>query len=166
MVSRLTLRLVILATLVDSILAGGNVNRALIDMPAWQQTGPLGWAAFSRHADLGPTAMILYPLEAFVGAFLSLAAAISFRRDGSTPHAATAPIYAAPLLTLGGLLITTQAAPIMLSVRNLGDDATALQQALNGFQFWGNIRGVFQVLAFVANLWSLVAILEPRQKVR
>jgi len=29
---------------------------------------------------------------------------------------------------------------------------------LDGFQFWGNVRGVFQVLAFVANLWSLVVL--------
>ncbi len=49
----------------------------------------------------------------------------------------------------------------MLGIRNLGEDTLALQQALNGFQFWGNIRGVFQVLAFIANLWSLLAILEP-----
>ncbi|HEV8636331.1 MAG TPA: multicopper oxidase domain-containing protein [Chloroflexota bacterium] len=43
----------------------------------------------------------------------------------------------------------------------LGDDAVALQRAMDGFQFWGNIRGLFQVLAFVGNVWSLVAVLEP-----
>ena len=67
MASAGTRGLVIAATLVGSILAGTNVNRAVVEMPAWQQTGPLGWAAFSRHADLGRRAAILYPGSAFAG---------------------------------------------------------------------------------------------------
>ncbi len=161
MVSRGTVRLAILATLVDSILAGTNVNRALVEMPAWQKTGPLGWAAFSRHADLARNGALLYPFNAFAGAILSLAAVVSFRLNGSKPRAATIPIYLAPLLSIAGLLLTLKAAPNMLRIRHLDDDVAALQQALNGFQFWGNIRGLFQFLAFVANLWSLVALLDP-----
>ncbi len=140
-----------------------NVNRALLEMPAWQQTGPLGWAAFSRHADLARNGAILYPLDAFAGAILSIAAMVSFRRDGSKPWPAAIPIYSAPLLSIAGLLSTFKAAPNMLRVRHLDNDPTALQQALNAFQFWGNIRGLFQFLAFVANLWSLVAILDPHR---
>ncbi len=166
MVSRLTLRLVILATLVDSILAGTNVNRALVEMPAWQKTGARGWAAFSRHADLGQTGMLLYPLSAFASAILSLAAAVRFHLHGGEPSAAALPLHAAVLATIAGLVTTIKAAPIMLGVRNLGDDTPALQQALDGFQFWGNIRGVLQVLAFVTNLWSLLAVLDARRNVR
>ena len=64
-------------------------------------------------------------------------------------------------MTVGGLLATTQAAPIMLSIPSLCGDAVALQHALDGFQFWGNVRGVFQMVAFVANMWALVALLTP-----
>jgi hypothetical protein len=155
---QLTRRLVIAATLVESILAGGNVNRALIDMPAWQRTGSLSWSAFSRNADLGPVGRILYPLEGIAGAILSVAAALSFRRDGGTPISATVPVYGAALLAIGGLVVTTRAAPRMLSLPRVGGDPVATQQALDGFQFWGNIRAVFQVLAFITNLWSLVTI--------
>ncbi len=162
--SRGTVRLAILATLVDSILAGMNVNRALVEMPAWQRTGALNWAAFSRHADLARTGAILYPLDAFAGAILSLLAVGSFRRDGSKPRAAGIPIYAAPLLSLAGLLTTVMAAPNMLRVRHLDNDQVGLQLALDGFQLWGNIRGLFQFLTFVANLWSLVAILESSDR--
>jgi len=137
------------------------VKRALVEMPAWQLTGPRAWASFSRHADLGPTAMILYPLSAFAGAILSGAVAFSFRQDRAHGRVAAVPIYGAALLTLGGLVVTTRAAPIILSVRRLDDDAPILQHALNGFQFWGNVRGAFQVLAFVANLWSLAALSRP-----
>jgi hypothetical protein len=158
MTTHLTHRLVTAATLANSVLAGANINRALIDMPAWQQTGPRAWAAFSRHADLSPAGTLLYPLEAFTGAILSVAAAISHRRDRSAPRSATLPINLASLMTIGGLLVTIRAAPNMLRLRHLGDDKAALQQAMDGFQYWGNIRGVFQVLAFVANVWSLVTL--------
>jgi len=43
-------------------------------------------------------------------------------------------------------------------VRHLGDDPVALQRAFDGFEFWGRVRGIFQVTAFVANVWSLVAV--------
>lgn len=158
MSSPLTRRLVIGATLSTSFLESGIVNRGLVEMPAWQHTGPVAWAAFSMNADHAFPAIIVYPLEAFTGAILCIAAVISFRRDGSHPRAAAVPVYGAALMTIAGLLATTQAAPIMLSVRDLGTDAVALQQALNGFQFWGNIRGVFQFLAFVASLWALVSL--------
>src|SRR5207253_572007 len=161
MTSQLTRRLVVGATAVDSFLAGANINRAIVEMPAWQRTGPQAWAAFSRHADLGPDGMIPYPLDAFSGALLSIAAVISFRRDRTAPRSASVPLYAAALMTIAGLLATIKAAPIMLSVRHLDDNTAALHQALDGFQFWGGIRGLFQVLAFVANLWSLVALLTP-----
>ena len=46
MATAATRRLVVAATLVDSILAGTNVNRSVVEMPAWQRTGPLAWAAF------------------------------------------------------------------------------------------------------------------------
>ena len=163
--STLTRNLVIAATLVNSILAGLNVNRALVEMPAWQQTGPLAWAAFSKNADLAPTGLILYAVSAFAGALLSIAAVISFHKEwrrgrGRTaaPRSLTMPLYTAALLAVGGLLVTIQAAPIMLNVPNLNNDAAALQRALDGFQLWGNIRGVFQVLAFVANVWSLAIL--------
>jgi len=155
--SRIT-KILIAATFIDGILASGNINRAFIDMPAWAQVGPIGWATFSRHADLGPAAIILYPFEAFAGMILSVAAAILFYRARVKPRAAALPIYAGALLTVAGLMVTAKAAPIMLSVRHLGNDPVALEQAFRGFQFWGGVRGVFQVLAYCANLWALVAI--------
>lgn len=148
---------IIAATLLNGILASSNINRGFIDMPAWHQVGATPWAAFSRHADLGHAAMILYPFEAICGAMLSVAAAVSFRRSRVGPRQAALPVYAAALLAIGGLAATTQAAPIMLSVRHLTDPAD-LGRALDGFTFWGGIRGVCQVLTYLANFWSLLAI--------
>jgi hypothetical protein len=158
---RITLGLLMAATLLGGVLAGGNVNRNLVDMPAWRQVGALAWAAFSRHDDLSLNGMIVYPLEGIGGAALTIAAALAYHFDRTAPRAAAIPIYAAAVLVVGGLLATTQAAPIMLSVRRLGDDPVALQRAFDGFEFWGQVWGVFQVAAFGANLWSLVALLRP-----
>src|SRR5439155_24233744 len=98
MASPTTRRLVVAATLVQSILAGVNVNRAVVEMPAWQRTGPLAWATFSRHADLARRAAVLYPLSAFVGLILSIAAVVRFRRDQSLPRSATIPLHGAALM--------------------------------------------------------------------
>ena len=158
MSSRLTRGLTVATTLATGMLANGLIHRGAIEMLAWQRTGPLAWAAFSRNADLSFPALIVYPLEAFSGAILSIAVAISLRRDGGEPRAAVAPVIGTALMTIGGLLATTQAAPIMLGVAHLDDNAAALQQALNGFWLWGNIRGICQLLAFVASVWSLAVI--------
>lgn len=148
---------IIAATLLNGILASGNINRGFVDMPAWHQVGAAAWAAFSRHADLGTMAMIFYPFEAICGTILSVAAAVSFRRSGVGPRRAAFPIYAAVIFAIGGLAATTQAAPIMLSVRHLTAPAD-LARALDGFTFWGSVRGVCQVLAYLANFWSLLAL--------
>lgn len=139
-------------------LSGSGMDRALIEMPAWQHVGALAWAAFSRWADLGTNGLILYPLEKIGGTVFSVAAAVIFfvaRR--SLPHNGALPIYGAALLTIGSLLATTQAAPLMMSTPHLSDP-TSLQHALDGFAFWEAIRAGIQALAFCANLWSLVIV--------
>jgi hypothetical protein len=86
------------------------------------------------------------------------------RREGKEPPAAKGPIYAAALLTIGGLLATTQAAPQMLSVGRLRDDTYGLQRAFDQFELWGGIRGTCQVLAYLAILYSLVPfLLQPKE---
>ena len=148
---------VFVAAVLNGMLASG-INRTLVDMPAWQRVGAPAWAKFSRWADMGTYGLILYPLEGIGGAVLSIGAAIIYYRSRrSMTRSAAVPIYAAALLALGGMLATTQAAPTLLATRNISDPA-ALQKALNGFEFWGGVRAVFQFLAFCANLWSLVAV--------
>jgi hypothetical protein len=162
MATRRTSTLVVAATFVTAFLANGLIHRGLIEMRAWQQTGPLAWATFSKHADLTFPALVIYPLEAFLGAILSVAVAVSFRLDGGQPQSARLPAYGAVLMTIGGLLATTKAAPVMLGVPTLDDNVPALQQALDSFWFWGNIRGLCQMLAFVANVWSMAVMLGHR----
>ena len=157
---RRILILIVGATLLDGILAGGDIDRWVVGMPAWRTVGVVAWANYSRSADLG-NGLILYPALAISGTFLSLAAAVSFARQRRHANFVAIGIYAAATLALSGLVITFKAAPFMLSLRYFrnGDEAL-LQQAFDGFELWGGVRAVLQTMAFGANLWSLVAFLQ------
>jgi hypothetical protein len=155
---RMLVGVIFLACVMDGALAGGGINRALVHMPAWREVGPIAWAIFSRHADLSIRGLVLYPLEAFSGMVLSVLAAFLLARARGVRLSARLPAYAAALFTIGGLLLTIKAAPIMLSVKNLGDDGPQLLQAFNGFELWGGLRSLSQALGFLANLLSLAAV--------
>jgi hypothetical protein len=157
MTSLATYGFIIVAIILNGLLAGGNIDRAFVQMPAWRKTGVRAWAAYSRHADL-QNGLFLYPAEAIGGAFLTFAAAVFFYLDVTAPSSASIPVYASVVLVLGGLLATVQAAPIMLSLRQVGDNPLALQKAFDGFGRWGNVRGIFQVLAFLTGIWALAAL--------
>lgn len=138
--SRVTLGLIVAGLLLTCL--GANLGRTLVEMPAWRQLGAETWAAFSRISDLG-NGRIIYPIEGIGGMLFILAAAIAFRLSPRRPLSVAIPIYGAALMAVCVLLITTQAAPIMLSIRRVGNDPAALQQAFEGFNRWDSIRAVF-----------------------
>ncbi len=141
----------LLGTVVDSL------NRTLVEMPAWRHLGAQAWATFSRSADLG-NGTILYPLAGIGGLVLVLAAAIVFRLGPRRPWSVAIPVYGAALLTICVILTTTQAAPIMQSLRRVGDDPRALQQAFDGFYRWDSIRAVIGMFEGFLEIWALVAL--------
>jgi hypothetical protein len=153
-----TRSLLIAATALSGLLAGFNLDRSVVHNPAWHSLGAPAWAAYSLHADLSIRAAMLYPFLGIGVALLSVAALVSYLRERSESHSAAPPIYGGALFAVSGLLMTFLAAPNMLSVPHLVDDPAGLNRALDGFVFWGDIRGTFQVLAFVANLWSLALV--------
>jgi len=159
---KLIVTFIVGATLANGLLAGGDVDRWLVGMPAWQSVGLLAWANYSRSADLG-NGFVLYPILAIGGTLLSLAAAVIFMRQGQHERVVAIPVYVAAALAVAGLLVTFKAAPFMLSLRHIGnEDVGLLQDAFDGFRLWGGVRTVLQTLAFVANLWSLAVIEKHR----
>jgi hypothetical protein len=157
--ARRTWTLSVAATLLDGILAGVNVDRILVGLPAWHAVGTVAWANYSRSADLG-SGLLLYPALAIGGALFSVGAAVCLIWQPRRRRSVAIALYVAAALALAGLLLTFKAAPFMLSLQTIrNEDVAQLQQAFNGFWFWEAIRGVIQVLAFVGNLLSLVAIL-------
>ncbi|MGA9511860.1 MAG: hypothetical protein WBV55_24795 [Candidatus Sulfotelmatobacter sp.] len=154
------LRVALFLILADLLLGGvaDALNRTLVEMPAWHHLGAGAWAAFSRMADLG-NGEILYPLVGIGGTASVLAAAIIFRFSSKRPWSVALPLYGTALMAVCGLLTTTQAAPIMLSLHRVGDDPAALRQAFEGFYKWDSIRAVFGAIGYCAEIWALVALL-------
>jgi hypothetical protein len=54
--------LLVAATLISGVLAGGIVDRAIVGGPAWHELGADAWMQYSRLADLG-SGLIAYPVE-------------------------------------------------------------------------------------------------------
>jgi len=146
------------AAILSGLIAGVDFDRTLVAMPAWQTVGASAWATFSRQADLG-NGLVLYPLEA-IGAFLLLiAVSLSLRLDGVPWSRIPLPLWIAIGASGVGLLLTLVAAPIMFSIRAATETAL-LQAALADFRFFGDVRGAFQVLAFV---FAVVALTAPNR---
>ncbi|WP_333894225.1 hypothetical protein [Mycolicibacterium gadium] len=153
----ITFGLVVAATVVGGLF-GSLLDRALVATPAWRHLGVQGWADYSRHADLG-SGKIVYPVCAILLWALIFAAAVSHRFDRSAPRATGVPIYLAALLSVGAIIATIIAAPIMLSVASLGNDPAALQSAFDRFTLWGvYIRGAFFALSFLCAVWAVTMV--------
>jgi hypothetical protein len=158
MTSAVTIGLTVAATALGGVLAGGSLDRAAVQLPAWRRVGAEAWATFSREADLR-VGVALYPVIGIGAPISSLAAAVAFFLGGATPRSAAVPFFAAVALSAGHLLATSRAAPNMLRLRQLGDDQDAATHSLMGFQRWHAVRATLQALTFGANLWALVALL-------
>jgi hypothetical protein len=152
----MTILLATLAVLINGLLGGLSLDRSLVALPAWRRVGVRGWAAFSRHADLG-NGLVLYPLLGIGGPLLSIATAVAYWLGPSGPGAA-APVAAMVLLSIGHVVSTARAVPIMARVGRLTDDDEAgLHEAFARFERWQTVRVTLQVLAFGASVWALVA---------
>lgn len=158
MTSTLTRNIAVAASALGGILAGANLDRSIVQMPAWQHVGAHAWAQYSRKADLGNGRLFYAPL-AIGSTILTIAAAIASHTEKSD-LSARIPLNVAATLEVGGLLATIRAAPQMFSLRRIGDDPVALQQAHDKFLYWGSIRSALQVLAFVAQLWALLRMIQ------
>ncbi|HET6169086.1 MAG TPA: hypothetical protein VFE01_02850 [Terracidiphilus sp.] len=138
---------------------GSFVTRSVVDTPAWQRVGPVAWATFSRQADLR-NGEVLYPILGIGSTVLAVALAAVNRLNRAVPKSAAVPIYSSALFAIGVILETTQAAPQMLSLTHLGNDAVAIQHALNTFARWQAIRTACIALGYVSNLWALLSIVQ------
>jgi hypothetical protein len=156
-------RALIIGSVVIGAFGGAMLDRAIVATPAWRQLGPVAWAAYSRHADLG-NGLIVYPIYGIGLAVLTIAAAIVYRLDRAAPRLAGPPVYLAALCAIGVIATTIKAAPIMLGVPDLNANTVALQNAFDQFTFWGvYIRGALGALALLASTWALAVYPRTRR---
>jgi hypothetical protein len=149
--------LLMLGCCIGGLLAGGNVYRYVIEVPAWQQMDKLSWAEYSQHADL-KNGIFLFPFEAIASAFFFIFASVILLRKKNILAGGTAWIYLASVFAIAGLVLTFFAAPYMLSLRTIGNDPVRLQETFNKFHFWGLLRAIVQVLSFLASVLGLAKL--------
>ncbi len=154
--SRWTLPLVAIAAFTNGLLAGGNVDRLLVAMPAWEEVGLNGWADFSRAADLGH-GQIVYPLLALGSTAVAALAALSLLRKGRVDGWLAVVLSAGFMVS--ALPFSLKAVPFMQSLRAIPDgDMPALARAFAGAHFWGRFQDWFHLAAFCCQLWAIAAL--------
>jgi hypothetical protein len=150
-----TLRILVTsACIVTGLLAGGNIYRYVIEVPAWRHLSIINWAEYSRHADLG-NGIFLFSIEAIGSTILLLAASIIVLANRSLFKTLPLPVHFATFFALIGIALTFFAAPIMLGLRKDINNPENIEHAFKSFHFWGLLRGVAQLLSFFACVWAM-----------
>jgi hypothetical protein len=141
--------LLTIATVLNGWLAGGDVYRYVIEVPAWRRLNILDWAEYSRYADLR-NGIFLFPIEALGGFIPLLAASIMTYINKEIYRKISLSIYTATFFSLAGLILTAFAAPIMLSLWTSNTDPVAVQSIFDRFHLFGIWRTIVQAMAFFA----------------
>ena len=152
----LIIALLALATAVNGLLAGLNVDTALVKLPARQRIGVVAYATFARGNDLGK-GLVVYPLLGVGAALLTfLVTALAFVER--SPLEVLILLSLASLLSILHTFATTRAAPVMLSLKDTTDDEALLTAKLDRFAHWHTVRATFQVVAFFVLVWALAIV--------
>jgi hypothetical protein len=142
-----------LATVLSGLLAGADVDRYLVQVPAWRGLPTRAWVDYTRRADLGP-GRAFYPALAFGAALSTLGVAAAAHFGTRLPVSAARSVALAAASAIGGLLATAVAAPTLLKLLRVEGEAEGA--AIFGrFHAWGLLRAALQLLSFFANVWAL-----------
>ena len=155
--------LVISATIISGFLAGGNIDRYIVQVPAFGHIGILCWAQYSLHADLG-NGIFLYPFETVVSFLLLVVALVIILSNRALLKPALLPIVFASVFAFFGLFFTAFAAPVMLGIGNISNDPVLLHKAFDRFHFWGMARAISQVLSFCACVFGMARVFVSQPK--
>ena len=149
----LMLFLLVLATAMNGLLSGLNVDTALVKLPARRRIGAVAYATFARGNDLG-NGLVVYPILG-IGAVLFTVLATALASLEHSSMGLLLLLSLASLLSLLHTFATTRAAPLMLSLKDAPDDEALLSVKLDRFARWHAVRASFQVLTFFVLLWAL-----------
>ena len=146
--------LLVLAVVVNGILAGLSFDGAVVKLPTRRRIGAGTYANFARGNDLG-NGLFVYPAIGVLAALLVFGTTI-MASLAQAPRSVLLLLVLASAATIAHSVCTVNAAPIMLSLRSTPDDGELLTAKLDRFAIWHGVRAVFQFLTFVVLLWALV----------
>jgi len=152
-----TLGLLVLATSLNGVLAGGSVEKSLVELPARKRMDILAFVQFSRAADLG-RGIFYFPVIGITAPVATIAAATKVVFDVGLPAFAVGLSFAAAIFSAGHLFATSRAAPRMLSLRNENVSQEEAEATYRIFERWQAARAILQLAAFLATLAVLVVL--------
>src|SRR5690349_12010966 len=120
----LTMGLFFAALAFSGILAGASLDQLIKQLPARHRIGVVAYAAYARAADLA-NGIVWYAVIGVGAALLTVATAVSATLQAAEPWMGI-PLYLAAGFAVLHTIVTTQAAPVMLSVRYASDDEAEL----------------------------------------
>ena len=152
------LTLLVIATAVNGLLAGGSIFQSVVDVPGRRPNRKRSGVASGRTTDLR-IGSALYRLMEFGAPFFSVTAAVSFffLLRGQPPSMSAIATYLAAALSTGSIIVSTLATLTLRSQNRIGDDEEALTKSSARFVRWQAQRSILQGSAFVTILLALVA---------
>ncbi len=150
----LLLWLIVIAAILNGGLAGASLEGSLVKLPTRRRIGVVAYATFARGNDLG-NGLVVYPIWAVSAALLTFIATIVAYLV-QQPTELLIPLTIASLTSIGHFLATSQAAPVMLSLRHTPDNEVVLAAKLDRFERWSAVRTTLQVLTFFVLMWALI----------
>ncbi len=157
MVPALELALLAGATFANGFLAGGSIDKSLMQLPARRTIGLRAMAAYNRATDMGP-GLILYPAFGLGAPALTIIAAALLATGPAVPAALLLWAAVAAVLSVGHVLTTSRAAPTLLRIRREVPPEEELRRIYDRFARWQGARAVLQVSTFVATILALAAV--------
>ncbi len=146
--------MIAITSAVNGLLAGLNIDTALVKLPARRRIGAVAYATFARGNDLG-NGLVVYPLLG-ISALLLTVLATAVAGLIRSPMEVVLLLALATLLSLLHTFATTRAAPVMLSLKDTPDDEVLLKAKMDRFARWHTVRATFQMLTFFVLLWAMV----------
>lgn len=149
--------MLVATTAFDALRLGASVFRGLIDLPARAAIGAVAFAEFSRATDLSAAGFAFYVAYGVGGALLTLITWFVARRTQAPPFVRRLTGVAAVCSALV-LLLTTQAAPLMLQLGSAANDPELTRDLLDRFARWTYPRFACVVVSFAANFTALARL--------
>src|SRR5437870_2024109 len=158
MASTLEVALLAAAVMVNGLLAGASLDKAITQLPARRKIGLRAMAEYHRATDLGP-GLFLYPPLGLGAPLLTWAAAVALYQGGDVSGGAVLWIAVGAVLSIGLILTTARAAPNLLRLRKGILSEKELTDLYERFATWSGLRSVLQLSTFLVVVLALASAL-------
>jgi hypothetical protein len=138
--------LLFVSVLLNGLIAGGALDKALMELPARKKIGYRAFFDYFRATDLGP-GIVFYPLLGLAAPVVPIIAAI-------TAHTTT--ITVAAYFAIGHVVSTAGAISNALQLRTGIFSDNELGNIFHKFALWNGVRVICLLLAFLFSLLALV----------